>query len=153
MIFLSKYLLFCTDLFWRLMAQKRGHFKIYNSERHKGKNVRVVATFSLTKYIDVFSLFMTPSSYSKLRTCWSWQFFWNWLIVSREIAQSINFILLLLDENIKRQLWAEEDEADEKGRKGWRKTYCFFKFPWNSFKFLKYWVIVKYCFGVFSSDN
>lgn len=27
----------------------------------------VVVTFSLTKYIDVISLFMTPLSYSKLR--------------------------------------------------------------------------------------
>lgn len=41
------------------------------TERYKGKNVSVGATFSLTKYIDLISLFMTPSSYSKLRTCWS----------------------------------------------------------------------------------
>lgn len=46
------------------MAQKRGHFKIQcKKEKHKGKNVGVVVTFSLAK--DVIFLFMTPPSYSK----------------------------------------------------------------------------------------
>lgn len=66
-MFLSKHLGYCVDLFWRLVAQRKGTLRYKVWEKHRGKNVGVVVTFSLTKYIDVISLFMTPLSYSKLR--------------------------------------------------------------------------------------